>query len=57
MSEILEAFRLYDGIYKREQIDAAVELKEEITPYMIEILQKVLSNPNEYRSSGTSINI
>jgi len=48
MSAILEAFKLYDGIYKREQIDAAIELKEEITPYMIEILQKVLSNPNEY---------
>jgi len=48
VSEILEAFKLYDGIYKREQIDAAVELKEEITPYLIEIIKKVLSNPNEY---------
>jgi len=48
LSEILGAFKIYDGIYKREQIDAAVELKEEITPYLIEILQKVLSNPNEY---------
>jgi len=48
VSEILEAFKLFDGIYKREQIDAAIELKEKITPYLIDILKKVLSNPNEY---------
>jgi len=48
VSEILEDFRLYDGIYKREQIDAALELKTEIAPHLIEILQKLLSNPGEY---------
>ncbi len=48
VSEILNSFKLYDGIYKREQIDVAIELKEEIIPYLIEILPKGLSNPKEY---------
>jgi hypothetical protein len=28
VTELLEAFRIFDGIYKREQIDAAIELKK-----------------------------
>jgi hypothetical protein len=44
ISEILEAFKIFDGIYKRKQIDAAIELKEEITPYLIEMLEKILSS-------------
>jgi hypothetical protein len=45
ISDILESFKILDGIYKRQQIDAAIELKEEITPYLIKILKKVLNNP------------
>jgi len=48
ITEILEAFRIFDGIYKREQVDAAIELKEKITPFLIEILEKVLANPDTY---------
>ena len=48
ITEILEAFKIFDGIYKREQVDAAIELKEEITPFLIEILETVLANPDEY---------
>ena len=43
ITEILDAFRIFDGNYKREQVDAAIELKEEITPFLIEILEKALS--------------
>jgi len=46
--EILEAFKLYDGTYKREYVDAAVELKDEITPYLIDILEKIVSDPTPY---------
>ena len=46
--EILEAFKIYDGTYKREYVDAAVELKDEITPYLINILEKVVSDPTPY---------
>ncbi len=48
VNAILKAFERYDGVYKREQVDEAIELKEEITPYLIEILQKVLEDPLEY---------
>ena len=48
ITEILEAFKLFDGNYKREQVDAAIELKEEITPFLIEILDNVLADPDTY---------
>ena len=48
IKEILEAFRNFDGKYKREEVDDAVELKEEITPYLIEILEGVRADPTEY---------
>jgi len=48
VTELLEAFRILDGIYKKEQVDAAIELKEEITPFLIEILEKVLADPDTY---------
>jgi hypothetical protein len=48
VSEILEAFKIFHGIYKREQVDAAIELKEEITPSLIEILETVLTDPDKY---------
>ncbi len=48
VSEILEAFKIFDGNYKREQVDAAIELKEEITPFLIEILENVLTDPDKF---------
>ena len=48
IDEILEAFKIFDGNYKREQVDTAIELKEEITPHLIEILYNVLADPNPY---------
>ena len=48
ISEILEAFRIYDGVYKREAVDAAIARKEEITPYLIAVLEKVLADPQSY---------
>jgi hypothetical protein len=48
ITKILEAFKIFDGIYKREQVDAAIELKEEITPFLIEILENVLTDPNKF---------
>jgi len=48
ITEIIEAFKNFDGNYKREQVDAAIELKEEITPSLIEILENVLADPDKY---------
>jgi hypothetical protein len=51
ISEILVAFKDFDGIYKKEQVDAAIELKEEITPFLVEILESVLADPAKYTQS------
>ena len=48
ITEILEAFRIFDGNYKREQVDAAIERKAEITSHLIEILENVLDDPSPY---------
>jgi hypothetical protein len=46
--EILDGFKISDGIYKRELIDSAIELKDEISPHLIKILESVLSDPEKY---------
>jgi len=48
LTETLAAFEVYDGIYKQENVDAAIELQDEITPHLLKILENVLSNPSEY---------
>jgi hypothetical protein len=48
ISEILESLRIYDGVYKRDQIDAAIKLKDNIIPHLIEILENVLAEPKKY---------
>jgi hypothetical protein len=45
---ILEAFKNFDGVYKREQVDAAIELQEEITQALIEILENALAEPEKF---------
>ena len=40
--------RIYDGEYKREQIDAAIRLKDDIIPHLIGILEKVLAEPKKF---------
>lgn len=48
IQEILAAFQPEDGIYKRQAVDEAVALKEEITPYLLEILKDTMADPNKY---------
>jgi hypothetical protein len=45
---ILAAFETFDGTYKRAEVDAALALQDEITPHLIEILEKVLEEPVAY---------
>jgi hypothetical protein len=46
--EILASFRMVDGVYKHEQVDAAVKIKDEITPHLVEILENVRAEPEKY---------
>ena len=48
IAEILKAFEVFDGVYKCAQVDAALELREEITPHLIGVLEQVLSDPTSY---------
>lgn len=46
--EILDAFEHFTGKYEREAVDAAIALREEIIPRLIEVLRKVFSSPKQY---------
>ncbi|MGB0387900.1 MAG: DUF1186 domain-containing protein [Ardenticatenaceae bacterium] len=48
IAEIVKAFEFEDEIYKRAEIDAAIELQEEITPHLIAILEDMLVNTSKY---------
>jgi len=48
INEILQAFEIYDGKYKRDAIDAAIARREEIIPHLIAVLESVLENPAHY---------
>jgi len=51
IEQILKAFETFDGVYKRDEVEAALELKEEITPYLIGVLEDVLSDPASYTAN------
>ena len=48
IKEILAGFEIFDGKYKRKEVDAALEQKEEIIPHLIAILEKVRDEPSKY---------
>lgn len=48
IAEILKDFEVFDGVYKRAEVDAALELQEEITPHLIGVLEQVLLDPTSY---------
>ena len=46
--EILKSFEIYDGKYKRKEIDEALIKRKEITPHLIAVLENVLQSPKQY---------
>lgn len=46
--EILEGFKYFKSVYEKDLVDAAIELRDEITPHLIAVLENLLSNPNNY---------
>jgi hypothetical protein len=45
---IITAFALFEGSYKREEVEAAIERKDEIAPFLLRTLERVLEYPEEY---------
>ena len=48
LSETIKDLEHFDGVYKREAVDAAIGLKDEITPALIDVLEKIIISPDEY---------
>lgn len=48
IDELLKSIETYDENYKREEIDTALTQREEITPHLISVLEKVLQDPEKY---------
>ena len=48
LSETIKDLELYDGAYKREAVDAAIGLKDEIIPFLIDVLEEIIISPDEY---------
>jgi hypothetical protein len=52
IKQIISALEIYDGKYKRVEIDEAIQKQDEITPYLLDILQEVYDNPQKYLSEN-----
>ncbi|MBU4234039.1 MAG: DUF1186 family protein [Desulfobacterales bacterium] len=48
ISAILQALERFSGKYEQEAVDAAIAHREEITPYLIDCLEKVAADPSIY---------
>ena len=48
ITEILGAFEILDGTYKRDYVNAALEHREEMTPHFIDVLEIILADPVMY---------
>jgi hypothetical protein len=48
ISAILQAFERYNGQYQWEAVDAAIAHREEITPHLIDSLEKVAGDPSSH---------
>lgn len=53
VDEILAALAVFDGKYKRAEVNAAIANKEEIVPRLIEVLESVLANPEKVAEDDT----
>lgn len=57
IEEIIGEFDLYDGLYKREAVEEALRLREEITPRLVRIFDTILADPLQYINEGHDAHI
>lgn len=48
IDDLVKSLETYDKKYKRDEIDEALIKRQEITPHLISILEKVLQDPEKY---------
>lgn len=46
--ELVAAFDVFNGRYRREEMEEAIALREEITPLLIELLDRIAADPTRY---------
>jgi hypothetical protein len=54
VDDILAALAVFDGKYKRAEVDAAIAHREEIIPRLVEVLEGVLANPEKVAGDETA---
>lgn len=57
IAELIEAFDVFDGVYKRDELDKAIPMKAEITPHLIRILEDLGSDPAGYAEEDHYANV
>ena len=48
VEELIEEFDWDDDVYKRQEVEEALTLREEITPHLIRILEEIATDPLRY---------
>ncbi|MBI5551656.1 MAG: DUF1186 domain-containing protein [Desulfobacterales bacterium] len=48
IDDIMAAFRIFDGTYQRDMVDAALQRREEIVPRLIAILEEIIADPEGF---------
>jgi hypothetical protein len=57
IDELIRAFDIFDGRYKRDEVDEAITLRAEITPRLLLILEDVAENPAVYAAEEHYANV
>jgi hypothetical protein len=57
VEQIISAFDRSDGKYKREEMEEALTLREEITPHLIRILEDVAADSHTYADEDHYANV
>jgi len=57
IQRLIQAFDVFDKTYKRAELEEAIDLREEITPHLISILEKVADDPEGYIADESFGNI
>lgn len=55
--ELIQEFDLFNGVYKRETMEEALTLRDEITPHLLRILDEVAADPDRYAEEGHFANV
>lgn len=57
IAELIRAFDVFDGVYKRAEMETALTLREEITPHLLKIIETVAQDPVRYLEEGHYANV